>query len=116
MNKAWIYVVLTCLFELIWVYGFNTAETWWEWGIVIGIIAIDFHYLPKACASLPTGTVYAVFSGVGTIGTVLMDVFLFEGNFNMGMFLFVALIIIGVIGLNLADNQAEEKESMKGAA
>ena len=116
MNKAWIYVVLTCLFELMWVYGFNTAETWWEWGIVIAIIAIDFHYLPKACASLPTGTVYAVFSGVGTVGTVLMDAFLFEGSFNPGMLLFIVLIVIGVIGLNLADNKSEEEESMKGAA
>lgn len=116
MNKAWIYVVLTCLFELIWVYGFNTADTWWKWGIVIGIIVIDFHYLPKACAGLPTGTVYAIFSGVGTVGTVLMDIFLFGGSFNPSMILFVSLIIIGVIGLNLADNKSEEKESLEGAA
>ncbi len=116
MNKAWVYVVLTCLFELIWVYGFNTAKTWWQWGIVICIILIDFHILPKACASLPTGTVYAVFSGVGTIGTVLMDVFLFGGSFRFDMFLYILLIIIGVVGLNLADNQPDEKSSMKGAA
>ncbi|MFZ7943004.1 MULTISPECIES: DMT family transporter [Bacillaceae] len=117
MNKAWFYVVLTCLFELMWVYGFNTADTWWKWAIVISIIAIDFHYLPKACVSLPTGTVYAVFSGVGTVGTVLMDVFLFGGNFNLNMLLFIVLIMIGVIGLNLADNKAEvKKESVKGAA
>ncbi|MFJ5714361.1 DMT family transporter [Neobacillus sp. NPDC093127] len=116
MNKAWIYVALTCLFELIWVYGFNTATTWWQWVMVLVIIFIDFHFLPKACKSLPTGTVYAVFAGVGTIGTVLMDVFLFGGSFNPSMILFVSLIVIGVIGLNLADNTTEEKKSSKGAA
>lgn len=116
MNKAWFYVFLTCLFELMWVYGFNIATSWWHWLIVIGIILIDFHILPKACISLPTGTVYAVFSGAGTIGTVLMDVFLFGGNFNFGMFLFTALIVIGVIGLNLADNKSGDKDSLKGAA
>lgn len=115
MNKAWLYVALTCLFELMWVYGFNVAKTWWQWAIIIGIILTDFHILPKACKSLPTGTVYAIFSGVGTIGTVVMDVFFFGESFSAGKLLFVAIIILGVIGLNLADNQPE-KEVLKGAA
>jgi paired small multidrug resistance pump len=115
MNRAWFYVVLTCLFELIWVYGFNAAHTWWQWAIVIAVIFMDFHILPKACETLPTGTVYAVFSGAGTIGTVLMDLFLFGKSFSFGELLFVALIILGVIGLNLADNK-DEKEIMKDAA
>jgi paired small multidrug resistance pump len=115
MNKAWIFVALTCLFELLWVYGFNTAETWWQWGIVITIILIDFHFLPEACKTLPTGTVYAIFSGVGTIGTVLMDVFLFDGSIGMGKLFFMLLIVIGVIGLNLADNRDDEN-ALKGAA
>ncbi len=115
MNKAWFYVGLTCLFEWIWVYGFNIADTWWEWGIVIGVILWDYHILPKACETLPTGTVYAIFAGVGTIGTVLMDVYLFGGSFSVGKLLFIILIVIGAIGLNLADNQ-EEKEDLKGAA
>ncbi|MEH7335015.1 SMR family transporter [Neobacillus drentensis] len=115
MNKAWIYVALTCLFELMWVYGFNVADSWWQWAIIIGIILIDFHFLPKACQSLPTGTVYAIFSGVGTIGTVLMDVFLFDQSFSGAKLLFVAIIILGVIGLNLADNQ-QEKAALKGSA
>ena len=116
MSKAWIYVILTCLFEIIWVYGFNVAHYWWQWGITIVIILMDFHILPKACKTLPTGTVYAIFSGVGTIGTVLMDVFVFGRTFTIGKILFVALIIIGVIGLNLADNLPDEKKAVKGAA
>ncbi|HEY2421654.1 MAG TPA: SMR family transporter [Neobacillus sp.] len=116
MNKAWVYVILTCLFELIWVYGFNIAQYWWQWLIILGIILMDFHILPKACETLPTGTVYAVFSGVGTIGTMVMDIFLFDGSFSAGKILFVAIIIIGVIGLNLADNKQEETKAMKGAA
>lgn len=112
MNRAWFYVFLTCFFELVWVYGFNVATTWWHWVIIVGIIFIDFHFLPKACETLPTGTVYAVFAAVGTIGTVLMDVFLFGGSFSAGKTLFVAILVIGVIGLNLADNR-EEKRAAK---
>lgn len=116
MNKAWFFVALTCVFELFWVYGFNKADTWWEWGLVISIILMDFHILPKACSTLPTGTVYAIFSGVGTIGTVLMDVILFGGKLNTGMILFIVLILIGVIGLNITDNNKNKNEVTKGAA
>jgi paired small multidrug resistance pump len=115
MNKGWYYVISTCFFELIWVYGFNTAENWWQWTIVIGVVFWDYHILPKACESLPTGTVYAVFAGIGTIGTVLMDAFLFDGSFSLGKAFFIVVIVIGVVGLNLADTK-EEKQVMKGAA
>ncbi|WP_246830703.1 SMR family transporter, partial [Nosocomiicoccus sp. HMSC059G07] len=59
MNKAWIYVFLTSFFELVWIYGFNVATTWWHWAILVPIIILDFLILSKACESLPTGTVYA---------------------------------------------------------
>lgn len=114
MKKAWIYVMLTCLFELLWVLGFNLASTWWHWGIVIVLILIDFHFLSKACEQIQTGTVYAVFAGAGTVGTALMDIFLFAGSFSLGKIIFMAILVLGVIGLKLADNQ-EEKNSEKGA-
>jgi len=108
LKKAWIFVFLTCLFELFWVYGFNVAVLWWHWVIIIGIILTDFYFLPKACETLPTGTVYAVFAGVGTVGTALMDVFLFNGSLNWEKLICIVLIVLGVIGLNLADNKDME--------
>ncbi|MCW7752599.1 SMR family transporter [Desulfobotulus sp. H1] len=107
MNKSWVYVGLTCLFELFWVYGFNVASSWWHWVIIVGIILVDFHFLSKACEKLPTGTVYAVFAAVGTAGTALMDVVLFAADFHLQKGLFIVLIIIGVVSLKLADNQDE---------
>ncbi|PEB56501.1 ligand-binding protein SH3 [Bacillus pseudomycoides] len=116
-NKAWLYVILTCIFEVFWVFGFNTAHEWWHWAIIVGIIFVDFHMLSKACENLATGTVYAVFAGVGTVGTFLMDVFLFGGSFSLGKLFFIVMIVAGVIGLKLADNkEVGEEEVMKGAA
>ncbi|HEY4552907.1 MAG TPA: SMR family transporter [Bacillaceae bacterium] len=115
MSKSWLYVALTSLFELIWVFGFNTAHLWWHWMLVIGVILIDFHFLAKACEHLPTGTVYAVFAGAGTAGTALMDVYLFGGHFSFGKIAFIAIIAAGVIGLKLADNKTSE-ENTEGAA
>ena len=65
MNRAWIYVVITCVLELLWVFGFNVAHTWWHWALVILIILVDFYFLAKACETLPTGTVYAIFAAAG---------------------------------------------------
>ncbi|AUD24403.1 DMT family transporter [Bacillus cereus group sp. BC251] len=112
-NKAWLYVILTCIFEVFWVFGFNTANTWWHWVIILGVIAVDFHFLSKACEHLATGTVYAVFAGAGTVGTFLMDVFLFGGSFSVGKLFFIVMVVAGVIGLKLADNK---EETVEGAA
>lgn len=109
MNKYWIYVAITCLLEIVWVFGVNTAASTWQWLLVIGVILIDFYFLSKACEGLPTGTVYAVFAAVGSIGAVLMDTFLFGGRMNFLTFFFIGLLVTGVVGLKLADNQTEER-------
>lgn len=109
MEKKWIYVALTSFFELVWIYGFNVASSWWHWIFIVIFIIIDFHYLTKACELLPTGTVYAIFAGVGTVGTALMDVFFFGGSLGIGKIIFIVILVIGVIGLNLADKIEEEK-------
>lgn len=112
MGFAWVYVALTCLFELVWVYGFNVASLWWHWAVIVGVIVVDFHFLSKACETLPTGTVYAIFAAVGTVGTALMDVFLFHTPFSFAKAFFVGLIVAGVISLKLADNKAVEQKAV----
>ncbi|WP_078378489.1 DMT family transporter [Sutcliffiella halmapala] len=108
MNKYWMYVMLTCIFEMLWVFGFSTAESIWQWVLVICVILIDFYFLSKACEGLPTGTVYAIFAAFGSIGTVLMDYFLFAGTINLLKLLFIGVLVTGVIGLKIADNHQEE--------
>lgn len=109
MNKAWIYVFLTSLFELIWLYGFNVAHAWWHWIIITTFIYFDLQFLAKACQGLPTGTVYAVFAAAGTVGTVLMDAYLFNVDITLSKLFLIGVILVGVIGLNLSDNNPNEK-------
>lgn len=115
MNKGWIYVGLTSLFELVWILGFNIASVWWHWIFIVGFILVDFYFLTKACQVLPTGTVYAVFAAIGTLGTSLMDVFIFNETINAGKIFFIVILIIGVAGLKMADSLEEQKiqEGMK---
>jgi len=74
-NKGWLYVALTSFFELVWIYLFNVASAWWHWIFILFFIVIDFHFLTIACQRIPTGSVYAIFAAVGTLGTALMDIF-----------------------------------------
>jgi len=113
LSRAWIYVALTSFFELVWIYGFNVAAVWWHWIFVLVFIMIDFHFLTKACELLPTGTVYAVFAAIGTLGTALMDVFIFQETLTIAKIVFISILVIGVIGLKMADSVAEKK-AMKG--
>ncbi len=104
---------MTSFFELVWIYGFNIASAWWHWIFIVVFIAIDFHFLTKACENLPTGTVYAVFAGIGTVGTALMDVFFFGQSLSVGKIFFIAVLVMGVISLKLADDR-EDRKTAKG--
>ncbi len=110
--NPWIFVALTCLFELLWVYGFNTAGKGWHWGLVIGVIVLDFYFLTQACQSLPTGTVYAVFAAVGSGGTVVMDWLLFDEALSAGQLVCVAVLISGVVLLKLSDGEPQSGGSL----
>ena len=108
MNKAWIYVILTCICELLWLVGFNVASVWWHWIPIVFLIAVDFNFLAKACAGLPTGTVYAIFAGVGSVGSVIIDTLFFGKTLSFGMVFFMVILVAGIIGLKLGDKQAKE--------
>src|SRR5699024_12175955 len=97
MSKAWGYVALTSFFELVWIFSFNVVNAWWQWIFIITFIIIDFYFLTKACELLPTGTVYAFFAGVGTLGTTLMHIFLFNEIINLVRLIFFIILIFSVI-------------------
>ena len=103
-NKEWAFVVLTCFLELCWILGFSIATEYWHWIIIISLILIDLTFLTNACKTIPTGTVYAIFSGVGAIGATFIDMFLFNREIKVIQIFFVALIIIGVVQLKRTDS------------
>ena len=110
ISRGWTYVVLTCIFELLWIYGFNAAESWPHFILIALIIVADFYFLEKACETIQTGTVYAIFSAVGTVCTALMDTLIFNVEFTIAKGFFIALLIAGFISLKLAENEETQAE------
>ncbi|QOS99790.1 multidrug efflux SMR transporter [Brevibacterium sp. JNUCC-42] len=117
MNRNWKYVLIAGLLEIIWVAGIKYSSHWYEWVGTLIIIALSFYFLIRATKNLPIGTVYAVFTGIGTTGTVLTEMLLFGEPFHLAKLGFVALLLAGVIGLKLitSDDSGTKETKIKGA-
>jgi quaternary ammonium compound-resistance protein SugE len=102
---AWIILVFAGLFEVGWAIGLKYAEGFSRlWPTVWTVIAmiISLWLLGVAMKSLPVGTAYSVWVGVGAAGTVILGIALLGEPANPARLISVALIIAGIIGLKLA--------------
>ena len=95
MNAHWIKVMVAAIFEVFWVIGLKHADHFWAWsGTVIAII-ISFYLLIMAGKKLPVGTVYAVFVGLGTAGTVFSGIVFFNEPFKVSKVVLIAILLGG---------------------
>ena len=101
MNKTWISVIAAAIFEVIWVIGLKDADSVLEWSGTAVAVYISFYLMIAAARSLPVGTVYAVFVGLGTAGTVIAEMLLFDAAFSMVKVALTGTLLLGVIGLKL---------------
>lgn len=109
---AWTYVLFAAIVEVFWVIGLRYSSSVLEWLGTIVAITFSFYFIIKACEKLPSGTVYAVFTGSGAAAIVLIDFFVFNANFSGSQFFLIALIILGVVGIKLTtDEQTPEREA-----
>jgi quaternary ammonium compound-resistance protein SugE len=102
---AWIILFLAGLFETGWAIGLKYTEGFTRlWPTVWTVVAmmISLWLLGIALKSLPVGTAYSVWVGVGAIGTVVLGIALLDEPANAARLISVGLIIAGIIGLKLA--------------
>lgn len=109
MNKIWISVVIAAFFEVGWVIGLKHADSVLEWGGTLIAIIISFYLMIMAGRDLAVGTVYAVFVGLGTAGTVLAEIILFDAPVISAKLVLIVLLLSGVISLKMLSNQKEKK-------
>lgn len=101
----WIILLTAGLFEIAWAIGLKYSEGFTRLWPTVGTLvamAISVWMLGIAMKSLPVGTAYAVWVGVGAVGTVILGVVLFDEPVNALRIGSVALIIAGMVGLKLA--------------
>ncbi|MFJ7972687.1 DMT family transporter [Psychrobacillus sp. NPDC096389] len=101
MNKDWLKVYIAAFFEVFWVIGLKHADDFWTWSGTVISIVVSFYLMIVAGRKLPVGTVYAIFVGMGTAGTVLSEILFFGEAFKLSKILLIVILLAGVVGLKL---------------
>ena len=101
---AWILLIIAGLFEIGWPLGFKLASMhskYFIWFIGLSILSMGLsgYFLYLAQKSIPIGTAYVIWTGIGAIGTVLLGILFFHDSANI--FRLLSLILIGIVGLKL---------------
>ncbi|MFB5567753.1 DMT family transporter [Bacillus cereus] len=106
INSAWMYLVFGGLIEIYWATGLKTNSM-----SILTLIAIlvSFNLLIEATKKIPIGTAYAVFTGIGTVGTILVDILYFKEAFSLIKILLVCLLALFIIGLKFSGDKEEVK-------
>jgi len=101
---AWIYLGLAGLLEVAWAIGLKYSQGFTRLGPSLWtllMMAASFWLLAAALRTLPIGTAYAVWTGIGAVGTALLGIVLFGEPASWPRLFCIALIVAGIAGLNL---------------
>lgn len=101
---AWIYLLVAGLFEVIWAIGLKYTEGWTRLWPSVGTLAamvVSFWCLSQSLKSIPIGTGYAIWTGIGAVGAAALGILLFGDSASWPRLLCIGLIVSGVIGLKM---------------
>lgn len=101
---AWIYLFIAGLFEIGWAVGLKYTDGFTKlWPSIITIIGmiLSFYFLSTAVKTIPIGTAYAIWTGIGAVGTAILGIILFGESKEFIRILFILLIVVGIVGLKI---------------
>ncbi len=101
---AWVVLFVAGLFEIGWAVGLKYAEGFtrlWPSVFVVASLALSMGLLGLALRTLPLGTAYAVWTGIGTVGTAVLGVALFREPATAARLACIGLIVAGIVGLKV---------------
>lgn len=101
---AWIYLFVAGLTEIAWAIGMKQSEGFtrlWPSLFTLSAIAVSLFLLSLALRGIPIGTAYAVWAGIGTVGTALVGILFFAESTDLLRLASIGLIAAGIVGLKL---------------
>lgn len=102
---AWLLLFLAGLFETGWAVGLKYTQGFTRLvpsALTVAAMGVSFWLLATALRTLPVGTAYAVWTGIGAVGTVVFGILLFKEPVTAARLLSIALILAGIAGLRLS--------------
>ncbi|WP_126968572.1 DMT family transporter [Xanthomonas arboricola] len=100
----WIYLLLAGLFEIGFAMGLKYSDGFtrlWPTVLTIGLAGISLWFLTQALNTIPVGTGYAIWTGIGALGVTIAGIALFGDSASWSRLACIGLIVAGVIGLKL---------------
>ena len=108
MNRSWFLILIAGILEVAWAICLKNSEGFSNIPYTVAffvLIALSMLLLSIAIRTLPIGSAYAVWVGIGAVGTFLAGIVLFDDPVNALRVIFIFLIIIGIIGLRLTESE-----------
>jgi len=101
---SWFYLIVAGLLEVCWAIGMKYSDGFtqlWPSVFTIATLVLSFVLLTIAVRNLPVGTAYAVWTGIGILGTTIFGMVLLGESRNAARLICLALVFIGIIGLKI---------------
>ncbi len=105
----WIVLFVAGLFEVAWAIGLKYTEGFsklWPSVFTIVCMIISMGLLAYAVKHLPIGTAYAIWTGIGAVGTAVLGIILFNESKELIRIFFIFLIVVGIVGLKIYSGQS----------
>lgn len=105
---AWIYLVIAGLFEVSWAIGLKYTDGWTKpvpSAVTVGLMILSFYFLSQALREIPIGTGYAIWTGIGAVGTAAAGILLFGESRDTVRLLCMLVIVAGIAGLKFASSE-----------
>ena len=106
---AWIYVLAAGMLEVIWAVGLKYTDGFtrlWPSVVTVVTFAGSLFLLALAVRSIPIGTAYAMFVGIGAVGAAVLGIILFDESTDAPRLFFLSMLIVALIGLRLTSEPA----------
>ena len=101
---AWVFLACAGLLEVVWSSFLKLSEGFtklgWSVATIAGMLA-SFYLLSQAMKTLPLGTSYAIWTGIGAVGSVVVGILIFKEPVTAARMFFTALLLTGIIGIKL---------------
>ena len=105
---AWLYLGIAGLFEVVWAIGLKHTDgftrLWPSIWTLAGMVA-SIGFLAQALKTIPLGTGYAVWTGIGAVGTAILGIVLFGESKDPLRLAFILIIVAGIVGLRFSELQ-----------
>lgn len=102
MSVAWVYLIVAGLLEVCWAVGLKYTDGFtklWPSVFTLATLAASMFLLAKAAQTLPIGTAYAIWVGIGALGAAILGIVLFHESASAMRMLFLGMLLVSIVGL-----------------